>query len=436
MDSADPKSTKQRKLAAGQDDRGAKGRSALRALRLGLARAARDVLELPCAVIGATQARMMQEDVPAALGEDRLLILIDGPERAVGVIGADRGCLTALIQQQTMSRVTGGEAAQRVFTPTDAAMLSPLINGALQRAADLSEIPADRECLTGYRFGAKADDMRAVVLALEAERFRVFDLTIDFDSGKMQGRMTLALPEPEIRAEEDDSALAESRARLQRSVGAAQAEMTAVIGHLRLPLSKLGGMKPGDVLPLVHDKLNQADLHAIDGRKVTSVRLGQAGGWRAIRFGEAARRDLGALPAERDFDAGALPAERAVAAGGKELPAPVNLPVPAAMPAAMPSPGAIDLPGFGEDGASTGGRGDSDGHGDGDGDGAMGFPAMPDDIEPPLPDMSPEDAAAEISELAGLDMGAAPIDAGGPDLPAPDLDLPVAEAALPLPNAG
>ena len=430
MDSEDPKSTKQRKLASGQDDSGAKGRSALRALRLGLARAARDVLELPCAVIGATQARLLQDDVPDALGEDRILILVDGPDRAIGVVSVDRGCLTALIQQQTMCRVTGGAPSERAFTPTDAAMVAPLLNGAIERAAVLAEIPADKDCLTGFRFGAKADDIRAVILALEAERFRLFDLTIDFDSGKMQGRMTLALPELEPGAEEEDGALAESRARMQRAVGAAQADLMAVIGHLRLPLSKLEDMKAGDVLPLVHDRLNQADLIAIDGRKITSVRLGQAGGWRAVRFGEAARRDLNTLTEEQDFQSNALARpEPEMPTMGMGAPMPGDMQLPATTD--MPAMGDIDLPGFGGDAEEAGTE-------------MMGFPAMSeDDGSMPLPDMSPEAAAAEITELAGLEMempemetGDLALPQGGEDFPAMELDLPMAEIDIPLPNAG
>ncbi len=428
MDPTDATSTKQRKLAAGQEDPAGKGRTALRALRLGLARAARDVLELPCAVIGATQARVPQDEIDAALGDDRLLVLIDGPERAIGVVSIDRGCLTALIQQQTMCRVTGGEVADRPFTPTDAAMIAPLIDGTFERAAKLAEIPADKECLTGFRYGAKADDMRAIMLALEANRFRVFNLTIDFDSGKMQGAMVLAIPEPEVNADEEDGALAESRARMQRSVGAAQADMMAVIGHLRLPLAKLGEMQPGDVLPLVHDKLNQADLLAIDGRKIASVRLGQSAGWRAIRFGDAVRRDLNALPHDQEFQSNALtpPVADQAQHMGMDMPQGMDFPAPATMdaPGAMP---AIDAMPESEEPTM------------------MGFPAMADDeMDMALPDMSPEAAAAEISELAGLelseeDLPAVELDLPQvpTDLPGGDIDLPMATAMdMPLPNAG
>lgn len=412
MEPTDATSTKQRKLAAGQDDAPGQGRSALRALRLGFARAARDVFELPCAVIGATQARIAQDALPEALGEDRMLILIDGPDRAIGVATLDHACLAAIIQQQTMCQVTGGEVAERPFTATDAAMVAPLIDGTIQRAAALSEIVADSDCLTGFRFGAKAEDMRTIVLAVEAKRFRTFDLTIDFDNGKLQGRMTLALPEAPTDTAEEDAAKAESRARMQRAVGGAQADMMAVIGHLRLPLAKLGQMQEGDLLPLVHDKLNQADLVAIDGRKVATVRLGQSGGWRAVRFAAPNRMDADGPSGGQEFKSHALAAP--------EMPAPaadVQMTDPVDMPAPIDMPTAIDMPAAPPEAA------------------AMGFPAIEEDSEMALPQMSPEDAAAEISELAGLTLGGDDLPGTELDLPAPTMDLPQTPIDLPLPDA-
>ena len=60
---ATPESIIHRKVAAGRDDPKIEGRTALRALRLGLARAARDEFGLPIAIIGATQARAGQEQL-------------------------------------------------------------------------------------------------------------------------------------------------------------------------------------------------------------------------------------------------------------------------------------------------------------------------------------------------------------------------------------
>ena len=71
MAAAERNSAIQRKMAAGQEGTQPGGRPALRALRLGLARAARDLFELPLAVIGATQARLGQSALEGHLDGDR-----------------------------------------------------------------------------------------------------------------------------------------------------------------------------------------------------------------------------------------------------------------------------------------------------------------------------------------------------------------------------
>lgn len=276
----------QRKMAAGRDDSHTAGRSVLRALRLGLARAARDALNLPVSVIGITQARMTQAALARHVDGDRLLMLLDGEAAGAGVLSADRSCLAALIQQQTMGQVTTADPGDRPFTATDAAMVAPLADAMLARAAELSEAAADRQALDGLRFGARVADVRAMQLALDAERFRVFDLTLDFAGGVRQGALCLALPIAEEVA--GASAPPADPDRMARVAGAARAELRVVIGQLQLSLADLSGMRPGDVLPLVDPQISRAALIAIDGSRVSTARLGQAGGLRAVRLNEAA----------------------------------------------------------------------------------------------------------------------------------------------------
>ena len=365
-------SVKHRKMAAGQEAAQPGGRSAVRALRIGLARAARDVFDLSLAVIGATQSRCAQAILARTLGEGRMLLLLDGPDALTGAVAVDRDSLSAIIQQQTTGKLTTGEVAERAFTSTDAALVAPLIDAALQRAAAIADILPDKRCLTGYRFGARAEDMRSLLLAIESERFRIFDLTLEFGGGVRQGRWCLALPEPEMPAAPDGDI--PSGPRLDRVAGAARAELSAVIGHLRLPLADLARMRPGDLLPLHTRHLDRADLIAINGERIASARLGQIGGMRALRLNETAERTM--PRPEGEFHAGPLP--QSAAMGG--------------MSAAMPSLSSLE-----EAGAMPM-------------DMAMGMPSLPTlpDIgggyDDALTSLSPAQAALEISELAGLSL--------------------------------
>lgn len=393
----------QRKLAASDEDRG-KGRSALRALRLALARTAKDLYDLPMAVIGAKQARIEHAAAKGFLADDRLLVLLDGAQGQAGAVSLDSACVTALTQQQTMGRVTGTMGEGRGFTSTDAALAEPLIEMLLSRSSALADSADDQRCLEGFRFGAIVEDVRSLMLVLDTKRYRVFELTIDIAEGAMQGAICLVLPDMPPGTDKDgDPRL--SGPRLDQGFGVIRADLTASIGRLRVPLADLSAMKPGDVLPLTRERLEETQLISISGKTVAAGRLGQINGLRAVRLnqagktvandGENALADVGfaanvtdtggtgplALGMTDSAMAGADTVDMPLSAGGK-LPELPDLP-----PLGAEMPELPELP---------------------------DFPALPDLPDLPALDaatseddalakMTPEQAAIEITQLAGLD---------------------------------
>ncbi|MBK0329131.1 FliM/FliN family flagellar motor switch protein [Rhodobacteraceae bacterium F11138] len=276
-----------RKMEASREDAAATGRSAAGALRLAMARAADDVFDLAVSVIGATHTRVGQDELGRHLSDDRLQILLDGPDGQLGALTLDRAFLVALIQQQTMGRLTGGAPDERPFTGTDAALTAPLIDAMLRQACELADRPQDRQCLSGFRFGARGEDARTIVLAMEADRFRVFDLTFEFGGGPEQGALCLILPEPDKPARSQPSDAADPSAqRMGAAVEMARADLTAVICRMRIPLADLSAMQEGDMLPLLQEHMDRTDLVSILGKKVATGRLGQINGMRALRLNE------------------------------------------------------------------------------------------------------------------------------------------------------
>ncbi len=289
MTDKDSISVLQRKLASAGGETAGTGRSILRALRLAVARAAADVFDLALSAIGATQAWRGQDDLGRHLDDTRLLVLLDGPEGATGALSLDRTALGALIQQQTTGKVLDTPSGTRPYTGTDAALTAPLIDAMLTGAHELCDRPEDRDCLAGYRFGARAGDSRSLLLALEGESFRVFDLTLDIAGGQIQGAMTLILPEPAQPAGAGEPGAGEPG--LEAVFGTVRAELMASIGHVQLPLSELGQMKPGDILPLQGRNLRGVELWTIAGERVARGRLGQIRGLRAVRLNDGSASD-------------------------------------------------------------------------------------------------------------------------------------------------
>lgn len=263
----------------------------MKALRLALARAAAEVFDLSLAVIDAKQSRVSQDLVAGLFESDRLLVLLDGPDRQAGAVSLDSVLVTALIQRQTIGSVASAAAPTRPFTDTDAALIEPLIDALLSKAVELTGDMTDRACLTNYRFGARVEDGRSAALAMEAEHLRVFTLTVDICGGLQQGGMDLILPDRHAEIHPSDSAKSAGpnfSPSLSDAVMSSPAELTAVLCRLRLPLAELAAMRPGEVLPLNINRFDRTDLLAIGGYRVAVGRLGQSGGFRAVRVKENA----------------------------------------------------------------------------------------------------------------------------------------------------
>ncbi len=355
-----------RKLASARQGARAEAKSALRALRLAITRASPAEAGLPLAVLGGTQGWCGQDDLADHLPPDDLPLLLDGPDGRIGGMCLGRAVVVAVVRQLTTGTVGEGEPPGRPFTEADAALVAPLVDDIMARAGALAASPADAACLEGYRFGARMASARDLALALEDDRFRVFSLTVQIPGTEWQGGVTLVLPDRVGAEAGADEAGGEDGPGLDRSIGAIRAELSAVMCRLRVPLARLEALRPGDVLPLAPGPFDRAELVAIDGRRIASGQLGQCDGMRAIRLGSTAPHATeganGAGFAPADPPSGADRAASPAVTGEAEAPPP--------SPATGPVPDKTDE--------------------------AEAF-------ERHLRQLSPEEAAAEISRLAGLD---------------------------------
>lgn len=272
-----------RKLAATKEDKGRVGGSlTLKALRRAVARAAEDLCELPMAVIAARQTNRKPEDLTALLSDKHLLVLLDCPKGRIGAATLDAAAVTALIQKQTMGAVMGMASDERAYTPTDAAMMAEFLEKLFGKVVAILEEQRDRDMFEGYRFGAQIEDVRTLVLGMEADEYRVINLNVDLDCGKMQGEIRILLPEPS--AEENAESQQIRGPRIGAGVGSMRAELSAVLCKVKMPLREFTSLKVGDLMPLDQAYLYETDLLAINGTVVAKGRMGQMNGSKAVRI--------------------------------------------------------------------------------------------------------------------------------------------------------
>jgi len=272
------------KAQAAQRAYDARGMSPAKALKRALSRTT-DLLWDLALVTQSVHVEMLDQDgVVDGLAKTDLLLLLDGPEGALGVVAVDRQVMTGLIEVQTIQQVTQMPIEEdRVVTPTDAAMVAPLIDGALaQMAESLADSPLHFQ-IDGYRFGAQIEDPRAASLLLDAAAYRAFRADVDLALGRRKGRVSIILPDrkPKRRntqqAEDDPGPYSDLLSRVP-------ARLDAVLTRITLPLSRAGTLKPGDMLRLSPDALDRVEVFAGQGHLVAKGRLGQLNGCRAVRL--------------------------------------------------------------------------------------------------------------------------------------------------------
>lgn len=274
-----------RKARLARDEHDARSMSVTRALRLAMEKAADDDLAMPVAADGLQHRTMDHGALVESIAQDRLLVLLDGPQGARGAAVLDMALIVSLIEAQTMGQVQKRTAAARAFTRTDAAMAAPLLDCVLGRlAAQLSD-HADSVWTSGFRFGAMMEDRRSLGLALSAPDYHVFTLDLDIGPGARRSQMVLALPLAGKMAKPgDDPAQIRAQQAFQGRIFEAPMRLDAVLARLSLPLERISQLRAGDLLPLPLDALRALTLEGPGRQAVATAQLGQRDGMRALRL--------------------------------------------------------------------------------------------------------------------------------------------------------
>ena len=342
-DSAD--SVIHRKAQAARDGFDAREMSPAKALRLALAKSAARLLGLALAVRTVEQTTLSLAQLEDTMGDDGLLILLDGPDQALGVVRLDLQMVAALIEMQLKGRVIEGEAEARPFTHTDAAIAQPLINAVLDGLDETLKEAEITECAGGFRFGDRVADARTLALALSEPEFDHFRLNLDLAGGAKSGVLDVVLPklpyDPKTEGGGEGGDLA---VKLEQNALNAPVTLDAVLGRVRVPLQDVCDWTLGAVLPLSHETLIEARLLGAGGHLVAHVKLGQLNGFRAVRLVDES--------AEREYARPEIAPEEDLAAQALDLGSDplVDLPpLPSLEDNAPPAPPDIGAAGIGSD---------------------------------------------------------------------------------------
>lgn len=290
-----------RKIAAAKALLAEGGPGADRGWRLALARAARDRLSLSVEVTALTIQRHSLAELLELPPHQALIAVLQGPAEGMGLLILTPSVLAAMIEAQTLGKVSTSPLASRKPTRTDAAMVGPTLDAALEGLEQALAQEADLHWAGGFRYASFLDDPRPLGLLLEDIDYRVLTAELSLGLGARQGAVILALPAegkgvmPAAAVtgpmDATQSGLAFAQA-LAEQVDAVSCVLDAVVSRVSLPLNRVMALKVGEVIPLPRASIDRIQFEGMDGRRLAEGRLGQNRGMRAIRLtsGEAQAR--------------------------------------------------------------------------------------------------------------------------------------------------
>jgi flagellar motor switch protein FliM len=306
-----------------------------KAWRIGLARALRDVADLPVDVTQGQQRRMSLAEVLDLPMERALILMLEGPQEGTGLLVLSAEVLASTVEKLTLGRCGSHPPDPRRPSRTDAAMIWPLADLALENLAEALEDQEDLVWADGFRAASFIEEPRPLALLLDDVTYRVLRLDLSLALGARQGTVLLVLPADgkgrrpapaPLPPSVEDAAPAFAEALAAR-IDLAECRLEAVIGRLSMPLAEAMALQVGAMIPLMAGGLDAVSLEGMDGRRLAEGKLGQQRGMRAVRV-------MTAAPAAR------VPATPAP---------PRSVPAPQAAPAA-PSGEAALLPATGTTG--------------------------------------------------------------------------------------
>ncbi len=257
-----------------------------RALRQAFSRAAETSVQLAVTVLGVTEEEGPLEQMLDQIDEAHLLVEVVGQGMLAGLAAMDVQTRSAVIELSTMGKLSAVAAVPRPVTGTDVMLCTPLVAEFLTLLPGFCADTTLDGWADGYVAGGRIASRRAAGLRLPDAVYRIARLTLDFGGAARQGEVVLMLPAHHAEAPPPPVADAPSKwaEQMVEAVGAAPANLHAVLHRLRLPIHQVEAFDVGQVIPLPGVTVSSVRLEGPDGALAARARLGQVSGMRAVRI--------------------------------------------------------------------------------------------------------------------------------------------------------
>jgi flagellar motor switch protein FliM len=265
---------------------------AAKAWRLAMARAMHYAIGLEMTTTDLQFNRRSLPEILELPPERALIVILEGPKDGLGLLVMSAEVLAGILEMQMVGKVSANVPLSRRPTRTDAAMVSGLIDRALDGLESQLLRSVDLVWASGFRYASFLEDARPLGLLLEDIPYQLLQAEVSMSGGAKTGQIILALPvEGKGRQPRELDTPNPRRASelvfgaaLEEQVLGASADLVAVLTRLKLPLDTILNFKVGDPIPLGSAALDKINIEGTNGIRIAGGKLGQNGGMRALRF--------------------------------------------------------------------------------------------------------------------------------------------------------
>ena len=207
--------------------------------------------------------------------------VLEGPDGATGLLVFDGVMVDALIEQQTLGRISAAPRVDRPVTAIDAALSSGFAASVVAKLAEICADRRDASALAGFVCGASQTDRAALSLAMSDKAYDVLRMSVDLGPGLKTGQVLLLFPALAVEVKPKPKQVNPAMVAILQDTAL---KLEAFLPSVQLPVRTLLGLEPGALIPLPDGILSRTQLR--DRRKTLlgKGRLGQSNGHRAIRL--------------------------------------------------------------------------------------------------------------------------------------------------------
>ena len=209
-----------------------------------------------------------------------MLGLLESCDAEPGFIALDHAALTGLVTIQTLGVILPNLTQSRAATLTDAALIAPLIDHAMQK---IDRSDKDIGHINQYRFSQILVDAHRLSLAIRSDKFAVYQMNLAMGPDQYPGQILIALPAIEHKLRDKNSAAKEDDAANQKAFMALPAELIAEIRRFQFSWLELSQLKVGTHLILPDAALENIQLRAANSADVIPAKLGRLAHFRAVQ---------------------------------------------------------------------------------------------------------------------------------------------------------